>query len=65
MHAFLWILLLHNLLIPVTAQGQCSLEEKSVEDCKGGQSGSRMLRTALLLGGTGETGKQVVSFKIG
>merc|ERR550517_842877 len=60
MHAFLWLLLLHNLLIPVTAQGQCSLEEKSVGDCEGGQSGSRMLRTALILGGSGETGKQLL-----
>jgi len=60
MNAFLWLLLLHNLLIPVTAQDQCSLEEKSVGDCGGGQSGSGMLRTALLLGGTGETGKQLL-----
>ena len=28
MHVLLWLLLLHNLLIPVTAQDQCSLEEK-------------------------------------
>ena len=28
MNAFLWLLLLHNLLIPVTAEDQCSLEEK-------------------------------------
>ena len=41
-----------------------NIDYKSVGDCEGGQSGSRMLRTALLLGGSGETGKQVVCFSL-
>ena len=41
-----------------------NIDYKSVGDCEGGQSGSRMLRTALILGGSGETGKQVVCFSL-
>merc|ERR1712062_85873 len=40
--------------------GQCNMDEKSSEDCKVKQGRTGMLRTALLLGGTGETGKQLL-----
>jgi len=56
------LLVLKTFLSPAVTgdSGQCNMDEKSSEDCRVKQGRPGMLRTALLLGGTGETGKQLL-----